>query len=89
MITRTVDAKGRINLGKRFANRTFIVTEINTTEVKLELARVIPEREAWLYKSDEARASVARGLAQAKARIFAQSPPDLNADRTLIEKLEE
>jgi hypothetical protein len=89
MIAKTVDSKGRINLGKRFANKTFIVTEINATEVKLELARVIPEREAWLYKSDKARASVARGLAQAKARTFSQSPPDLNADQTLIDELED
>ena len=89
MITKTADSNGRINLGKRFANRTFIIEQIGETEIKIELARVIPEREAWLYQNHEAKESVLRGLRQAKARKFSKSPPDLAADQSLADEIVE
>ncbi len=89
MITKTADSKGRINLGKHFANKTFIVERIGDTEMKIELARVIPEREAWLYQNTEAKESVLKGLRQAKAREFSKSPPDLAADQSLVDEIED
>ncbi len=89
MITKTADSKGRINFGKHFANKTFIVEQIGETELKLELARVIPEREAWLYQNSEAKESVLRGLRQAEARKFSKTPPDLTADQSLVEEIED
>jgi len=89
MITRTSDAKGRINLGKRFANRTFIVEETEDLEIRLAPARVIPEREAWLYENKDALASVTRGLEQAKAGRFSASSPDLEADSAVVDELED
>jgi hypothetical protein len=89
MITKTADSRGRINLGKEFANKTFVFEKVGETEMRLELARVIPERELWLYKNKEALASVLRGLEQAKARQFSQSPPDLDADREWVDELED
>lgn len=88
MITKTADSKGRINFGKRFAHRTFIIQQIGETELKLELARVIPEREAWLYQNPEAKESLLRGLRQAKDREFSKSPPDLTADQALVGEIE-
>ncbi len=89
MITKTTDSKGRISLGKRFANKTFIIEETGEMELKLEPARIIPEREAWLYDNKEAEASVLRGLAQARAGRLSKTPPDLNADQALVEELED
>ncbi|MCC6580716.1 MAG: hypothetical protein IT440_09760, partial [Phycisphaeraceae bacterium] len=56
MVTKTADAKGRITLDDKFANRTVIVEEIDETEVRITLARVVPEREAWLYENPKALA---------------------------------
>ena len=79
MNTKLADSKGRITLGDRFANRTVIVEDIDDTEVRITLARVIPEREAWLYANPKAKALVRKGLAQARARRLAKAP-DLAAD---------
>jgi hypothetical protein len=89
MITKTTDSKGRISLGRRFANRTFIIEEMGDMELKLLPARIIPERESWLYENEEAEASVQRGLAQAKAGRFSKTPPNLDADQALVEELED
>jgi hypothetical protein len=89
MITKTADSKGRINFGKHFANKTFIIEQVGETELKLELARVIPEREAWVYQNPEAKESLLRGLRQAKARQFSKSPPDLVADQALADEVED
>ncbi len=52
---KTADSKGRISLGQRFANRIVIIEDLSDTEVKISMARVIPEREMWLYENPEAR----------------------------------
>jgi hypothetical protein len=47
---------------------------VDETEVRVTLARVIPEREAWLYANKKALESVTRGIAQAKTRKFRKGP---------------
>jgi len=89
MMTKTADSKGRITLGKKFADKTFIVEQTGDTVMKLEVAAIIPEREMWLYKNPKAKASVLRGLSQARARKFSDSPPDLEAARVLVEQIED
>jgi hypothetical protein len=89
MEIRTVDSRGRINLGKDFANKTFLFELVGETEIKLELAAVIPERERWLYKNPEAMALLEIGLAQVRAGEFSDSPPDIDADQTLLDQLED
>ena len=86
---KTADSKGRITLGQRFANKPVIIEDLSDTEVKVSLARVIPESEVWLYENPEARELVFRGLEQAKARQFADDPPDLEADAAWIDELED
>jgi len=88
MQTKTTDNKGRITLGERFANRTVIVEEVDDTEVRVTLARIIPEREAWLYDNKAARESVERGIDQAKQRRFTDAP-DLTADAELADSIED
>jgi hypothetical protein len=86
---RTADSKGRISLGQRFANKPVIIEDLSDTEVKVSLARVIPEREMWLYQNPEARELVFRGLEQARAGQFAEDPPDIEADAEWAEQLED
>ena len=88
MATRTTDSKGRVTLGSQFANRTVIVEEIDETEVRITLARVIPEREAWLYDNPKARAAVSRGLDQARKRKFAKGP-DLKKGAKLADRIKD
>jgi hypothetical protein len=83
--TRNADAKGRVTLGERYANRTLLVEE-RGDEVVIRLARVIPEREAWLYRNKKAKGMVRRGLGQAKAGQSAK-PPNLAAARRLLAKM--
>ncbi|MEW6530421.1 MAG: hypothetical protein AB1473_06265 [Thermodesulfobacteriota bacterium] len=85
---KTVDSKGRITLGQRFANKPVIIEDLSDTEVKISLARVIPEREMWLWQNPEARELVFRGIEQAKARQFAENPPDIEADAEWADKFE-
>jgi hypothetical protein len=89
MTTKTADSKGRVSLGSRFANQTVIVEDVDSTEVRVTLAQVVPQREIWLHKNPEAKASVLRGLAQAKAGKKAKSSPDLAHDARLVEQLDD
>ena len=85
MKTKTADSKGRIALGRDYANRPVIIERVSETEIRVIMARVIPEREAWLLENEAARASVLRGLKQARERHFVESPPDLGADLKAFE----
>lgn len=86
---KTVDSKGRVSLGKRFANKPVIIESLSDTEVKVSLARVIPEREMWLYENPEARETVFSALERLKTREFAEDPPDIDADEEMASRLED
>ena len=83
--TRNTDSKGRLTLGEAFANQTLIV-EQRGSDIVLHLARVIPQRDAWLYDNPTALAAVRRGLKQARSRQFSDGP-DLAKAAKLAEKL--
>jgi hypothetical protein len=89
MTTKTADSKGRVSLGSRFANQTVIIEEVDPTELRITLAAVIPQREVWVHKNPKAKASVLRGLTQAKAGRRAKSPPDVARDALLVEQLDD
>ena len=65
-----------------------LVEQLSETEVLVKMARIIPEREAWLYENRTALAAVRKGLAQARAGQVNRSP-DLDADAALIAQLED
>lgn len=81
-----VDDKGRLVLGRKFAGKTVLLREVDESTVEITMARVISEHEAWLLNNPEARASVARGLDQARKGLLAPSP-DLAADEEFAAKL--
>jgi hypothetical protein len=85
--TKNIDSKGRLTLGEAFANRTVLVEE-RGDEIVLHLARVIPEREAWLYENPTALGAVRRGLKQARQRKLLDGP-DLGKAAKLAGKLED
>ena len=78
MTTKTVDARGRIALGPRYANRLGIVREHKDGALEIIPAEAIPAREAWLFKNAEARKAVRAGIEEARSGKFAE-PPDLEA----------
>ena len=86
---KSTDSKGRVTLGERFANRAVIVEHQGDDAVIVRLARVIPERVAWLYENPEALASVRRGLDQARKGGVTKIPPDLQAAAKLAGQLED
>ena len=88
MSTKIADNKGRVTLGQRFANQTVIVEEVDPTEVRITIAAVIPQREVWLRRNPTAKASVLRGLAQARSGKFSKSPPNLDQDAEMAERLD-
>jgi hypothetical protein len=87
-VTKTGDSKGRIALGSRFANRAVIVEALSETEVIVKLARVIPERESWLYENPQALSTVRKGLSQARAGQTSRGP-SIQRDASLARQLEE
>ena len=74
MTTKTLDARGRLTLGPKFANRLVLVRELDDGTVQVIPAEAIPAREAWLFKNPKALASVLRGLADVKAGRFGKNP---------------
>jgi hypothetical protein len=80
MTTKTADSKGRVALGKAFANSPVLIERISPTEVRIIKARVIPASEGWLWDNQQALEMVKRGLRQAKNQEFAENPPDLDID---------
>jgi len=78
MTTKTVDGRGRITLGPRYANRLVIVREHEDGALEIIPAEAVPAREAWLYKNARALEAVRGGLEEARAGRFAEAP-DLEA----------
>jgi hypothetical protein len=75
---KTVDKKARVSLPKAFADHLVIIEEIDETEVRIRMARAIPEREMWLFKNPTALAMVLKGIEEARAGNFVPGP-DLEA----------
>lgn len=85
--TKQADERGRLSLGATFANCTFLVEAVDDG-ILIRPARVIPEREAWLYDNPEALTLVRKGLADAHNRKFAKAP-SLEAAVRLADKMKD
>ena len=77
MALKTIDGKGRLTLGREFAGRT-VQLERKDDAVIVKFYRAVPEREAWLWENETAKAMVDRGTEQA-ARGELSDGPDLAA----------
>ena len=80
MVTKVADSKGRVSLGSEFAGRMVIIDINEGGSAIITPAVAIPERAAWLYSDQKAIGLLRRGLAEAVAGDFSDSPPSLNAD---------
>ncbi len=89
MTTKLVDSKGRLVLGRVLAGRMVIVDDSDPDHIIITPAVAIPEREAWLYKNEEALRRVREGLAQARSGQFSRTPLDLEADAELADSIED
>ena len=87
MTTKLIDGKGRLMLGSKLAGRMVIVDDSDPEHIIITPAVAIPEKEAWLYKNKEALAAVRRGLQELADGEFSDSPPDLDKDAELADKL--
>lgn len=85
MTIATFDQRGRVTLGKAYANKTVIVEDRNGNII-LKPAAVIPERELWLHKNPAAMNMVQQGLEQARQRKTTKGP-DLNADAAFADSI--
>lgn len=86
--TRVVDTRGRLSLGAAFAGKHVIITHESPTVVRIQMAAVVPENEAWLWNNPQALASVLTGIQQASAGEVAE-PPDLKAGQCFADSIEE
>ncbi len=85
MTTKLVDKKGRVVLGSAFAGRMVILNDADPGRIIITPAVAIPEHEAWLYKNEEALCLVRAGLDESQNRQFSTAPPDLSADKILVD----
>jgi len=54
-VAKSTDAKGRVNLGARYANRTVLIRHVSDTELVVQLARVVAEDELRLLRTPQGR----------------------------------
>ncbi len=84
MNTRTVDPRGRLSLGKGFANRLVIIEELEGGVLQVIPAQAVPAPEVWLHENREAFGAVSQGIQEARAGQFAE-PPNLDADTDWVD----
>ena len=72
--TKTTDSKGRLGLGKAFADKLVIVKQLAEGVVQITRAQAVPEAEAWLYKDRAAFEMVMRGIEDAKSGRLSAGP---------------
>ena len=63
---KTADSKGRITIGSEYAQKTFLLEKNGETTIILKLAEVVPAKEAWLWKNDQAFNRVIEGIQEAR-----------------------
>ncbi len=80
----TTDERGRLNLGKKFGKKLFLVKQLAGGIIQIVPAEAVPAREAWLYKNPKALAAVLEGLEQAKAGNLVDGP-DLEGAEAFVD----
>jgi hypothetical protein len=85
MVIKTIDNKGRLSPGRQYVGKTVMVEVGEDGRIVIALARVIPDREAWLYANPVALRRVRDGLRQAREGEISISLPDVKADAAFAE----
>ena len=78
---KSVDSKGRLALGKSYANQLVLVNELADGVIQIVRAKAIPEPELWLHSNDEAIRLVMEGIRQARDGELADGPDLVDATR--------
>lgn len=89
MHNKRTDSKGRLTLGPAFANMIFIVNEIDSNEIILKKAVLIPQNEIWLHQNESVMDSLQRGLKQAKNRQFGKDPLSKKKNMNWLDEIED
>jgi hypothetical protein len=87
MTTKTIDNKGRLALGSKFAGQLVLIDDADPDKIVITMAKAVPKREAWLYANKKAIELVRQGLAEASTGDFSETVPDSRADAALVAKL--
>lgn len=89
MTTKTLDMKGRVTLGSKFAGQTVIIDDSDPTCITIKPVVMIPAGEAWLYKNQKSLGLLRQGLDDARCGNFAAENPDLDGDLDWLNDVEE
>ena len=89
MTTKTLDAKGRVSLGSRYAGQTVVIDDSNPNCIMIKPVVMIPADEAWLYKNQTALDLVRRGLDDARRGNLAEAGPDVDGDLACMNDVED
>ena len=89
MTTKTLDAKGRVTLGSRFAGQTVVIDDSDPTCITIKPVVMIPADEAWLYKNQTVLGLVRQGLDGARRSNFAEASPDVDDDLDCLNDVED
>jgi hypothetical protein len=89
IVLKTVDERGRLVLGKPYANKVAQIEQIGEGEFRVVFVQPVPESQMWLYQNETAKGLVLQGLAEARAGKFSKNPPNLKADKELVGDLED
>ena len=86
-IAREVDDKGRLTLGKSFANQLVLISTLSDGVVQIVRAKAVPDPELWLHSNPRAILAVMKGLQQARDGELVDGP-DISEMSRLAGKME-
>jgi hypothetical protein len=73
-LPKAVDSKGRISLGREFANHLVLVRQVADGVLEIVKATAVPDPELWLHQNPKAIRMVMEGLEQAKSGNLVEGP---------------
>jgi len=88
LTTKMVDERGRLSLGREFAEHLVIVRRVAEGVLQIVMAEAVPARESWLYKNPAALNAVMQGIEDAKQGDLVEGP-DVEAGDALLADMED
>ncbi|MGK2955126.1 MAG: hypothetical protein ACSLFI_05580 [Solirubrobacterales bacterium] len=85
---KTIDSKGRVNVGAEFAGKQ-VILELADSGIQLQYVKAIPVREAWLWENEAALNAVREGIEQAASGELSSGPKDFEASLAFAESLDD
>jgi hypothetical protein len=85
---RTIDSKGRVNIGAEFAGKQ-VILEPGNSGVTLKYVKAVPAHEAWLWENEAALNLVREGIEQAAAGQLSSGPEDFEDSLALTDSMDD